>query len=150
MKENSRTPLLMILTTAILLVVGLFSWYAIRLGETPAETQSADGLPDSQARVDDPEAEELASISVAPITLPHYEPTLPPGENRDVVMANCVLCHSLRLVINQPSVPRAKWQATVQKMVDLYGAPIAEENKAKAVDYLVSIRGSANQANDSN
>lgn len=145
MNEHSRMPLW--LTIGLLVMAGLISWYAVRRGESPAEVAFSGDLPAAVPRAVDSEAEQLAAISVPAISLPHFEPIMPPGASREVFMANCVSCHSPRLVTNQPFFPRGKWEATVQKMIDVFGAAIADEDKSKAVDYLISIRGIKNNAN---
>jgi hypothetical protein len=75
------------------------------------------------------------------ITLPYDEPDLPPGPHlRDFQIA-CTTCHSTRLAMTQPAFPKAKWDATVKKMVDAFGAPLTREDQAHAVEYLMAVRG---------
>jgi hypothetical protein len=45
-------------------------------------------------------------------------------------------------VLDQPPLPRKTWEAEVEKMRKTYGAPVADEDVAAIVDYLVAIRGS--------
>jgi hypothetical protein len=64
-----------------------------------------------------------------------------PGPNLDVVKANCTSCHSADYVQTQPRGPKFKkdfWQAEVNKMIKVYGAPIAEADVGKIVDYLTA------------
>lgn len=59
-----------------------------------------------------------------------------------LVQKNCIACHSPQYVLTQPpSSPRAYWQATVHKMKNAFGAPIAEEEIPVMVDYLVKVYG---------
>lgn len=145
MNERSRMP--QWLKIGLLVVAGLTFWYGAHRGDLPAEAAFSDDPPDAvpQAaavpQATETEAEQLAAISVPAITLPNFEPDMPPGEGREIFLAVCVTCHSPRLVVHQPSFSRDKWAASVQKMIDVYGAVISDEHKAKAVDYLVSIRG---------
>jgi len=75
------------------------------------------------------------------LVLPHDPPELPPGPHRDQVAISCTICHSTRLLLNQPSLPRAKWAEVVHKMVANYGAPIPSEEEPQLVEYLVTVRG---------
>ena len=62
-----------------------------------------------------------------------------PGNNLDVVQANCSGCHSADYIKTQPRGEKFKknfWQAEVTKMVKIYGAPIDEADVGKIVDYL--------------
>jgi hypothetical protein len=45
------------------------------------------------------------------------------------------------MVLNQPALPRAAWQATVEKMIHIYMAPIDEQDVAAIVDYLTLTKG---------
>ncbi len=64
-------------------------------------------------------------------------PTLPAGEGRDVVEANCIACHSYDYVTTQPPhMGDAFWHAEVTKMVEKYGAPIEPADRKVIGDYL--------------
>ena len=61
---------------------------------------------------------------------------------KDVVQGNCVMCHSLDYIpMNSVFLDRKGWEATVGKMIKAFGAPIAEENVPKIVDYLAENYG---------
>jgi hypothetical protein len=49
---------------------------------------------------------------------------LPDGPHRDEFQTSCLICHSARLPLGQPSFGREKWTEIVHKMVAVYGAPI--------------------------
>jgi mono/diheme cytochrome c family protein len=67
---------------------------------------------------------------------------LKPGTGREVVMANCVMCHSLDMIqINSTFMKKDKWEATVNKMRKVMGAPIQEEDVAIIVKYLTQNYG---------
>jgi sulfite dehydrogenase len=52
-------------------------------------------------------------------------------------------CHSADYVITQPrGKPLAFWKAEVEKMKNVYGAPIAAEDIAPLADYLTRAYGS--------
>ena len=59
-----------------------------------------------------------------------------------LVLANCVACHSAHYVQMQPpSSPRSYWDATVKKMKKPFGAPLAEQDIPLIVDYLAKTYG---------
>jgi hypothetical protein len=52
---------------------------------------------------------------------------------------NCLVCHSAGMVLTQPRLPRAVWQAEVDKMRSTYKAPIAAEDVPAIVEYLAKL-----------
>ena len=49
--------------------------------------------------------------------------------------------HSAGMVLNQPALSKAQWQAEADKMRMTYKAPIDATDVSAIVDYLVSIQG---------
>lgn len=85
----------------------------------------------------------LVAAGARPVsyTLPEESAAFKPGPNVDVVKNNCTACHSSDYVQTQPRGPKfAKdfWQAEVTKMIKVYGAPIADADVGKIVDYLAA------------
>ena len=76
----------------------------------------------------------------ASITLPDDPVELPDLPGRDAVIANCTACHSPSMMLQQPTVPRAKWESIVGKMGEVYKAPIDEAAVPEIVDYLVAVQ----------
>jgi cytochrome c5 len=71
------------------------------------------------------------------------EVTLKDAPGREVVEDNCAACHSLDYPrINSPFMDRKMWQAEVNKMINVFGAPIEPTDAATIVDYLVKNYGS--------
>ncbi len=66
------------------------------------------------------------------------------GEEADVVNNNCLACHSAGMVLNQPALAKTAWQAEVNKMIQIYKAPIAAADAAAIVDYLARTKGTGN------
>jgi hypothetical protein len=66
------------------------------------------------------------------------------GEGADVVNNNCLACHSAGMVLNQPALAKTAWQAEVNKMIQIYKAPVAAADAAAIVDYLARTRGTGN------
>jgi hypothetical protein len=65
------------------------------------------------------------------------------GPGSDAVNNNCLACHSAGMILNQPTLPRAVWQAEVNKMIHVFKAPIAEQDVPAIVDYLTRIKGTS-------
>ena len=77
------------------------------------------------------------------IVMPHDEPAFPPGPGRDEFVTACVVCHSPRYITMQPRFSRTTWLGEVNKMKDVYGAHISDEQVQRITDYLFSINGKA-------
>src|SRR5712664_4009201 len=75
------------------------------------------------------------------IVMPHDEPLFPPGPGHDEFVTACVVCHSPRYITMQPRFSRTVWLAEVNKMKNVYGAHISDEQALKITDYLVAING---------
>ena len=61
---------------------------------------------------------------------------------RELVQANCVTCHSLDYIqMNSPFLDRKGWEGSVNKMIKVMGAPIAEVDAKAIADYLVQNYG---------
>jgi mono/diheme cytochrome c family protein len=62
-----------------------------------------------------------------------------PGKEKTQV---CVACHSLDYIpMNSPFLDKGGWTATVNKMVNAYGAPIAKEDVEAIATYLAENYG---------
>lgn len=59
------------------------------------------------------------------------------GVGRDVTMARCVICHSVDYItMVAPLMDRAAWEKSVRKMIDVFGAPVNEQEASTIVAYL--------------
>jgi cytochrome c5 len=89
----------------------------------------------------------LTTVSAAGVTLQSVHVDIPdrgvtfPGSGSDAINNNCLVCHSAGMVLNQPALPKAAWQAEVDKMIHVYKAPVAPEDVAAIVDYLAKLKG---------
>ncbi|HKB82489.1 MAG TPA: cytochrome c [Burkholderiales bacterium] len=64
------------------------------------------------------------------------------GPGKQLVEANCSMCHSLDYIqMNSPFLDRKGWEASVNKMIKAMGAPVADTDVQKIVDYLASQYG---------
>jgi sulfite dehydrogenase (cytochrome) subunit B len=73
--------------------------------------------------------------------LPPETAVLKPGTGADLVTAQCLICHSAEYISTQPRMNRAAWTASVQKMREKFGAPIATNTVDRLVEYLVTAYG---------
>ncbi|MGH7178512.1 MAG: c-type cytochrome [Tepidisphaeraceae bacterium] len=78
--------------------------------------------------------------TVVAITLPRFQPDLPPGPGREAFAGACLSCHSTRYISIQPPLTAPKWDESVRKMIKTYGAPIAEEQVQPIVQYLMATK----------
>lgn len=81
----------------------------------------------------------LKSVSVE---LPSNERSFA-GPGSDAANNNCLGCHSAGMVLDQPALPKAAWAAEVEKMRQIYKAPIEPKDVEAIVNYLVSIKGTS-------
>lgn len=87
------------------------------------------------------EAQSALVLKSTNVTLPGGAAMFPPGPGADVANANCLSCHSIGMVMNQPTLSRAAWEAEVNKMRNTFKAPVQVSDVAAITDYLVSIKG---------
>lgn len=85
----------------------------------------------------------LVTARAVPVVykLPEETAAFKPGPNLDVVQNNCTGCHSADYIDTQPRNVKSKkdfWQAEVTKMIKTYGAPIADSDVPKIVEYLTA------------
>ncbi|MEK6209726.1 MAG: cytochrome c [Pseudomonadota bacterium] len=84
----------------------------------------------------------LLLFAAAPALAQESQLWLRDGPGRQLVEANCVMCHSLDYIpMNSPFLDRKGWEASVNKMIKVMGAPIAEADAQKIVDYLAGQYG---------
>jgi sulfite dehydrogenase (cytochrome) subunit B len=78
------------------------------------------------------------------ISLPNIAVTLRDGPGKEVTGSLCGICHSLDYITTQPKFPRARWQAEVNKMIKVLGAPISPENADVITNYITKYYGTNN------
>jgi hypothetical protein len=79
----------------------------------------------------------LQSVS---LDLPNSDRSFPGGAAADAVNNNCLTCHSAGMVLTQPLLSRAAWQAQVDKMRGFYKAPIDPKDVDAIVSYLAGMK----------
>jgi len=61
---------------------------------------------------------------------------------RDVVENTCSVCHSLDYIrTNSPFMTPQVWEAEVNKMINVFGAPASPQDAKVIIDYLVKNYG---------
>jgi cytochrome c5 len=84
----------------------------------------------------------LLLFAAAPALAQESQLRLRDGPGRQLVEANCVMCHSLDYIpMNSPFLDRKGWEASVNKMIKVMGAPIAETDAQNILDYLAGRYG---------
>jgi hypothetical protein len=103
-----------------------------------------------------PIAPDPASVASGGITLhsvdvdfPDSDRNFPGGAEADAINGNCLACHSAGMVLTQPLLSRAQWQAEVDKMRNTYKAPIDAADVPAIVDYLANLKRGSGRGSDS-
>ncbi len=81
------------------------------------------------------------AANAAPIQyrLPRETAGLKPGAGMELTAAQCGLCHSVDYISTQPPARGvAFWQASVTKMIRVYGAEVPEAQAAEIAAYLAA------------
>lgn len=74
------------------------------------------------------------------VSLPQdFDREYPAGPGADAVNANCRACHSTSMVLLQPPLPAEEWHKEVRKMIDVYKAPIPEDQVEPITRYLADM-----------
>lgn len=81
-----------------------------------------------------------ARFADAAITLPDDPLELPDHPGREAVIANCTACHSPSTMLQQPRVPREKWESIARKMIEVYKAPVDVAAIPEIADYMVAAQ----------
>jgi hypothetical protein len=86
------------------------------------------------------EAQGLRELKSVKVDLPAGDSQFPGGTPANAINNNCLACHSADMVLNQPALPKASWEAEVRKMITVYKAPIDDTDVAPIVAYLVRAK----------
>ena len=84
----------------------------------------------------------LGLAAAGPVCSDESQVVLKDAPGRDVVAANCSMCHSLDYIpLNSVFLDRKGWEASVAKMMKAMGAPIKSDDVPVIVDYLARNYG---------
>lgn len=87
-------------------------------------------------------AEPAPTLRPQHMQLPAGSATFPgTGAGARAANAYCLMCHSADMVMNQPILTAQTWLAEVNKMKDVFKAPIPPEQVPVIADYLARIKG---------
>ena len=86
------------------------------------------------------QAESQLSLKSVSVDLPPGDDMFPNGPGADAINNNCLACHSADMVLNQPALSKAQWEAQVNLMRTAYKAPIDPKDVDAILDYLVSVK----------
>src|ERR1700675_1276726 len=81
---------------------------------------------------------ELKSVK---LDLPDSDRMFPDGPGSDAINNNCLACHSADMVLDQAELSKQAWAAEVDKMINVYKAPVAPEDVGPIVEYLSTVKG---------
>jgi hypothetical protein len=106
------------------------------------------GLAFTQARAQQSKPTAAATtVTAAGVTLRSVSVEFPdrgqmfPGKDADAINSNCLACHSAGMVMQQPPLSPATWQAEVDKMRSQYKAPVDASDVPAIVAWLTSHKG---------
>jgi mono/diheme cytochrome c family protein len=90
----------------------------------------------------------MAPVHFAPINvdLPAGGVAFPAGKGSDIADANCLICHSVGMVLRQPPLTVAEWSTEIKKMKTSFGAPIPSDQIDGLAQYLANINGRPSDA----
>jgi mono/diheme cytochrome c family protein len=84
---------------------------------------------------------QALTLKSVDVTLPDSDRDLPDGPGLAAVQGNCISCHSPGMILTQPAMPKAAWEAEVAKMRNIYKAPVSEKDVPDIVTYLTAVKG---------
>ena len=85
----------------------------------------------------------FAALAAAPAAAQEKPVALKKAPGLDLVEANCGACHSLDYIqMNSPFLNAAQWDASITKMIKVFGAPISDADARAIGDYLKTNYGS--------
>lgn len=76
---------------------------------------------------------------------PRSDNHFPGGRRADAINNDCLICHSTGMVLDQANLPRAAWQAEVEKMRNDFRAPFPAADIPAILDYLVDLKNVMSQ-----
>jgi mono/diheme cytochrome c family protein len=77
------------------------------------------------------------------VNLPASTALFPAGKGSEIANANCLICHSVGMVLRQPPLTVDEWRAEITKMKTAFGAPIPADQIGELADYLGTVDGRA-------
>ncbi|MBX9724541.1 MAG: cytochrome c [Candidatus Obscuribacterales bacterium] len=93
-----------------------------------------------------PKSSQVAAVAkedvkIHSITLPQEEVDFPAGAGKQIFVARCNVCHTLRYISMQPDFPEKTWEKEVDKMRKTFGAHCSDAEAKEIVAYLMLVKG---------
>jgi hypothetical protein len=106
----------------------------------------AAGLAWPAAVDSEPAAKEAAKGRVqkwvkVSVDLPASRIQFPPGDGSVIANAECLVCHSAGMVLRQPPLTQDEWTGEINKMRNVFGAPLPADQVEPLAKYLLGING---------
>ncbi len=79
------------------------------------------------------------------IKMPYMAFPMKPGKGMYSTKGKCNMCHSWGYVLNQGPQSKAFWRKKVIKMIDVFQAPIRNEDIDEVVEYLYANYGNGEE-----
>lgn len=83
------------------------------------------------------------ALTSTSVEAPADDAVFPAGAGVELVNQRCLSCHSASMVLTQPPLKPEQWTAIVEKMRDVYHAPVAAGEVAPIVGYLAGRTAAA-------
>ncbi|MGO8855853.1 MAG: c-type cytochrome [Steroidobacteraceae bacterium] len=74
------------------------------------------------------------------VELPVSETAFPSGRGVEIT-PQCLICHSAGMVLRQPPLTREEWAGEINKMRNVFGAPLPADQVDALAGYLYGING---------
>jgi hypothetical protein len=129
-------------TVAVAAVVGI-AWFGIVVPDPGSVLAGSRALAQNPPPAAAPSTVSAAGITLQSVSvdLPNSDRTFSGGAEADAINNNCLTCHSVGMVLNQPALTRSAWQQEVDKMRAQYKAPLNEADLPAIVAYLAAHKG---------
>lgn len=134
--QLGRASRMTLMLTAGAVAIATVLPLSIAVRAQPNARMHAQSTPTSTSK---PGSQSQVRRMTLPAETAVYRPSKLPGY--ELTQAQCSTCHSADYVLYQPPSPRAYWQATVDKMVKTFGAPVAPDQIPAIVEYLAATYG---------
>jgi cytochrome c5 len=72
------------------------------------------------------------------------EQNLPEGKGKNYFINYCGICHSLEYITMQPKLSKEIWEYEIDKMTNLYNAPIPDALRPEILAYILQLQASDN------
>jgi hypothetical protein len=78
---------------------------------------------------------------VVKVELPVSNAYFPPGDGAELADGQCLICHSAGMILTQPPLTHSQWVGEINKMRNVFGAPLPADQVEPLAKYLSSING---------